>query len=109
VPNTGVIVSFDKGDCFDIHPRDKQTLGYRLAMKAEAMSYGFHHVCDGPIFDGMRIEGSYVRIFFKNVGSGLTTTDGEPPRGFVIGDRAGNLIQAEARIDGDTVVCGFPG
>ena len=76
----------------------------RLARKAEAMVYGKDVACDGPEFAGFRQEEHAVRIYFRNVGSGLMTTDGESPKGFVLGDRAGKLYPAEARIEGDTVV-----
>ncbi|MBS1371775.1 MAG: hypothetical protein HPZ91_17660 [Lentisphaeria bacterium] len=104
----GMIVSFDCGDHSDVHPRDKQTLGHRLAMKAEAMVYGKKVPCDGPEFAGFRQEGAQLRVFFRNTGSGLITSDGEAPAGFVVGDRAGALCRAEARIDGDTVVVSAP-
>ena len=100
----GMVVSFDCGDHSDIHPRDKQTLGFRLARKAEAMVYGKDVPCDGPEFAGFRQEEHAVRVYFRNTGSGLTTTDGESPKGFVLGDREGRLSPAEARIEGDTVV-----
>ena len=100
----GMIVAFDRGDHSDIHPRDKQTLGFRLARKAEHMVYGRETVCDGPEFAGCRPEGRRLRVFFRNIGSGLTTSDGKAPTGFVLGDRSGILAPAEAVIDGDTVL-----
>ena len=105
----GMIVSFDRGDHSDIHPRDKQTLGFRLARKAEHMVYGRETVCDGPEFAGFRQEGRQLRVFFRNVGSGLATSDGKVPAGFVLGDRSGFLAPAEAAIDGDTVVLSSDG
>ena len=60
--------------------------------------------CDGPEFAGFRQEGSRIRVFFRNIGSGLVTSDGKPPSGFVLGDRNGILLPAKAEIDGDTVV-----
>ena len=105
----GMIVSFDRGDHSDIHPRDKQTLGFRLARKAEHMVYGRETVCDGPEFAGFRQEGRQLRVFFRNVGSGLATSDGKAPAGFVLGDRSGFLAPAEAAIDGDTVVLSSDG
>ena len=104
----GMIVSFDCGDHSDIHPRDKRTLGFRLARKAEVMVYGKEVPCSGPEFAGFRQEEHAVRIYFRNTGSGLMTTDGEPPKGFVLGDRTGKLYPAEAKIEGDTVVVTSP-
>ena len=104
----GMVVSFDCGDHSDIHPRDKQTLGFRLARKAEAMVYDRTVACDGPEFAGFRQEEHAIRVYFRNTGSGLMTTDGESPRGFVLGDRTGKLYPAEAKIEGNTVVLTSP-
>ncbi|MDR0931781.1 MAG: hypothetical protein LBM70_02010 [Victivallales bacterium] len=106
--NVGMITAFDCGDHSDIHPRDKETLGFRLAKKAEAMVYGKNVPCDGPEFAGFRQEKNRIRVFFRNTGSGLTTCDGKPPMGFVLGDSAGNLYRANAEIDGDSVVLDCP-
>lgn len=106
--NVGMITAFDCGDHSDIHPRDKQTVGIRLAKKAEQMVYGREQVTDGPTFAGMRKEGSALRVFFRNTGSGLTTSDGKAPLAFALGSRTGGLYPAEAVIDGDSVVLSTP-
>ena len=106
--NVASIVSFDCGDHSDIHPRDKQTLGYRLAKKAEQLLFNESLVADGPTFAGIRMELDKIRVFFKHTGSGLTTTDGQPPKGFMIGDREGHLVWAQAVIEGNTVVVSSP-
>ena len=106
--NVATIVSFDRGDHSDIHPRDKQTLGFRLAKKAEQILFDESLVADGPTFAGIRMELEKIRVFFRNTGSGLTTTDGQPPKGFILGDRNGKLVWAEAAIEGNTVVVSSP-
>ena len=103
--NVGMIVAYDRGDHSDIHPRDKKTLGFRLAKKAQQILFSSKEICDGPEFIGYRQEGDALRVFFKNVGSGLTTSDGLPPKGFALGDRSGALVKVtDAEIDGNTVV-----
>ena len=102
--NVGMIVAFDRGDHSDIHPRDKETLGFRLAKKAEAMVYGAQQVADGPEFAGLRLEGKAIRVFFHNAKSGLKTTDQKAPVGFVLGDRNGRFYPAKAVIEGNSVV-----
>ena len=103
--NVGMIVAFDRGDHSDIHPRDKKTLGFRLAKKAQQILFGSKEICDGPEFIGYRQEGNSVRVFFKNIGSGLTTSDGLPPKGFVLGDSSGLLTKVtDTEIDGNSVV-----
>ncbi len=112
--NIGIVVAMDVGDAFNIHPFDKRTVGERLALKAESLLGETAAVADGPEFDGIRYEEGRIRVFFRNVGSGLTTTDGEPPKGFWICNaldvgctvhKADCLFhRANARIEGNTVV-----
>ena len=106
--NVGMVTAFDRGDHSDVHPRDKQTVGMRLAFKALKTVYGRDVVCDGPEFDGMKIEESRVRVFFKNADGGLTTLRGYSPIGFYIGDSDGAFYPAEAVIEGNTVVLYSP-
>ena len=106
--NVGMVTAFDCGNHSDIHPRDKQTVGMRLAFKAEKMAYGKDVVCDGPEFDGMRIEGNRVRVYFRNAENGLTTLRGYSPMGFFIGDSDGVFYRANAVIEGSTVVLSCP-
>ena len=103
--NVGLITAFDCGDHSDIHPRDKKTLGFRLAKKANQVLWHQKDICDGPEFAGYRQEGDKVRIFFKNTGSGLITSDGQSPKGFAFGTASGSLCKsADAVIEGNTVV-----
>ena len=106
--NVGMITAFDCGDPSDIHPRDKQTVGLRLALKAEDMLHWISRSCDGPVFRRMSIEGPNVILYFDNVGKGLKTTDGKPPKAFVIGGENGSLFKANARIEYDTVIVSSP-
>lgn len=104
IPNTGMVVIHDVGNLKDIHPRDKKSVGYRLASLALAKTYGMDIVAGGPQFEKMTIEGNKVRVFFKRTGSGLTTSDGKSPDWFEIAGENGLFVPAEARIDGDTVI-----
>ncbi len=107
-PKVATIVAFDCGDHSDIHPRDKQTLGFRLAKKAEQLLFDEASVADGPVFNGIHLEQDKIRVFFRNTGSGLITADGQPPTGFILGDRSGRLVWANAVIEGNTVVVSHP-
>lgn len=75
LPNTGQAVIIDKGEANDIHPRDKWTVGQRLAAAAKKVAYGLEVVHSGPTYNAMRVEGNTVRISFDNVGSGLVVDD----------------------------------
>jgi len=103
-PQIGMVTAIDCGDSCDIHPADKQTVGFRLAQKAMTMLFDQSVISDGPEFDGMRIEDNRIRIFFKNTFAGLHTTDGDAPRGFFVCGREGVWYAADAIIEGNTVV-----
>ncbi len=68
--NTGMAVIIDIGDADDIHPKNKQDVGGRLAMSALKKVYG-KEVYMSPRFDTMKIDGNLARITFKETGKGL--------------------------------------
>lgn len=105
--NVGMVTAFDRGDAFDIHPRDKQTPGRRLARKAEKM-LGWGKSADSPEFSGFRKEKSAIRVFFANAENGLCTTDGQAPLGFYICGGDGRYYAARAEIDGNSVLVRSP-
>jgi len=73
LPNTGMAVILDIGESKDIHPRNKQDVGKRLA--AQALDKQFHvpGVSGGPVFDHSEARGKQVVLHFKQTGSGLMT------------------------------------
>jgi sialate O-acetylesterase len=103
VPNTGMAVTIDIGDPDDIHPRNKQDVGRRLALEARRVAYGEPIVSAGPIYRGMRIEGHHVRVMFDSAGDGLVART-EPLAEFAVAGRDGTFVWADARIDGSTVL-----
>jgi sialate O-acetylesterase len=105
IPNTGIAATIDIGDGRDIHPRNKQEVGRRLALWALARTYGNDQlVCSGPIFRKMTVTDGRVRIEFDHTGGGLVLRDGSQPTGFEIAGEDGKYTPAEARIEGETVV-----
>lgn len=115
LPNTGMAVIIDIGEARDIHPRNKQDVGARLALQALAKDYGRDLVYSGPLYQKMKIEGNKIRISFTQIGGGLMTgskqgleptqetTDSELTH-FAIQDQQGKWHWAKAKIDGETVV-----
>ena len=105
LPNTGMVVTTDIGNIRDIHPRNKQDVGLRLAYWALAKTYGKDDVAySGPLYKSMEVEGSTIRISFDYVGSGLMSRDGEPLTWFQIAGEEKQFVEAVAVVDGDTVV-----
>lgn len=105
VPNTGMAVTVDIGNITDIHPRNKQDVGKRLALWALAKTYGREGlVYSGPLYKSMQIEGDKIRISFDHVGSGLASRDGQPLTWFTIAGKDGEFVEAQAKVDGHDVV-----
>lgn len=105
LPNTGMAVTTDITDLFDIHPKNKQDVGLRLALWSLATTYGKSDlVYSGPLYESMAVEGNKIRIKFKHLGGGLQAKDGQPLTFFSIAGEDKNFVDAKAEIDGDTVV-----
>lgn len=115
IPKTGMAVIIDIGEAGDIHPKNKQDVGERLALWALAKEYDHKIVCSGPLYKSMAVEGNKIRITFDHVGGGLMTgkKDGLKPTEeihgaelthFAIQAGDGKWHWANAEIDGDTVV-----
>ena len=129
IPRTGMAVIIDIGDARDIHPRDKQDVGSRLAQWALQQDYGKAIVPSGPLYKSHKVEGKTIRITFDHVGKGLMVgkKDGLKPTAqvmakakegaapaqmvpetklqrFAIAGKDQKWQWANAVIDGDTVV-----
>jgi sialate O-acetylesterase len=75
VPKTGMAVIIDIGEAKDIHPRNKDDVGYRLSLAALKIAYGKDIVYSGPIFKSMEINGDKAILEFDHTGSGLAVRD----------------------------------
>ena len=99
-----MVVTTDIGNVDDIHPRNKQDVGKRLALWALAKNYGDGGlVHSGPIYKTMKVEGNLVRIEFDHA-AGLESRDGKPLTDFQIAGADGKFVAAEAQIDGRTLL-----
>ncbi len=75
LPHTGMAVTIDIGEADDIHPRNKQDVGKRLALAALHDAYGKDVVCSGPVFRSMEVEDGHVVLEFDLMGSDLVVDD----------------------------------
>ncbi len=100
----GLAVAIDVGETDDIHPRNKQDVGRRLARWALSQMYAKPVAEGGPVFSSFEVEGPTLRIHFKNVAPGLATREGQPLAGFTLAGEDRVFYHAEAAIDGETVV-----
>ena len=120
IKHTGMAVIIDIGEAGDIHPRNKQDVGSRLAVWALHQTYGMKDIVpSGPLYKGQKVEGNSIRLSFDNVGSGLVVgkkeglapllivKDGKLERFAIAGaDKKWHL--AEATIDGSDVIVKSP-
>ncbi len=102
-PGTGMALAIDIGEANDIHPTNKQTVGKRLALVALAKTYGEALEYSGPMFEKMEIQGKEIRLRFSHA-NGLKTADGAAPISFAISGADGKWFDANARIDGESIV-----
>jgi sialate O-acetylesterase len=100
--NVGMAVATDIGDRSDIHPKNKQEVGRRLALAARALAYGQDIEYSGPVFSEIKIEDGTARLSFEHLGGGLKA-EGEV-KGFEIAGADGKFAPAKAEIDGAQVV-----
>ena len=102
-PCTGFASAIDIGDPVNVHPKNKQEVGRRLALEAERIVYGRKIVSRGPMYSGSRIEGDKIRVSFTDIGKGLMVK-GEKLKQFSIAGADKEFVWADAMIDGNTVV-----
>jgi len=107
-PKVGLAVITDIGDARDIHPKNKQDVGKRLALSALAIAYGRKLVSSGPEFRGMKVEGGTARLAFDHVGGGLVARGGAKLKGFAVAGDDKQFHWADAVIEGETVVVSSP-
>ncbi len=104
VPQTGMAVTMDIGNVKDIHPKNKQDVGKRLALWALAKTYGVKDIVySGPLYKSMEVKGKKIVIHFDHVDGGLVARGGELKDFFIAGkDKV--FVPAKAKISGNTVV-----
>jgi len=105
LPNTAEAVIIDLGEADDIHPRNKQDVGYRLALGARKIAYGEKIVHSSPTFESMKVKGNEARLKFELNGSKLITKDKYGyVKGFAIAGSDGKFVWAKGRIEGNEVI-----
>ncbi len=102
--NCAMAVSSDYGDPRDVHPKEKQPIGQRLARQALHNTYSYRHVTPcGPQANRATAEGDILCLHLDNA-QGLSTSDGKEPRTFEIAEKYGKYYPATATIDGTRIL-----
>ncbi|MBS1723729.1 MAG: 9-O-acetylesterase [Armatimonadetes bacterium] len=102
--NTAMVVTTDVTEnVADIHPRDKRSVGRRLALCARANAYDERTlVFSGPLYKGMKIEGGKIRVMFENA-VGLQSVGGALREFQIAGDDR-KFVTAKAEVSGQNVL-----
>ncbi|MBT4483878.1 MAG: sialate O-acetylesterase [Candidatus Latescibacteria bacterium] len=96
--NTAMAVAIDLGEADNIHPGNKQDVGYRLALGALKVAYGENIIHSGPVFDTMNIEGGRIHLRFSCIGEGLVSKNNDSVKGFTIAGEDRKFSRAKAVI-----------
>jgi sialate O-acetylesterase len=121
VANTALVVAIDIGECRNIHPKNKQEVGRRLALAAQALAYGQDVAYCGPLYRDCQPEPGKIRLNFTHAAGGLTALEvpegtmhpatcpaADAVVGFAVAGADRQFHRAEAHIDGQSVVVGSP-
>jgi sialate O-acetylesterase len=101
--NTGMALAIDIGESNDIHPKNKQDVGKRLALAALHVAYGKELEYSGPVFRQAVPEGDGLRVYLTHA-DGLQARGGGAVTGFTVAGADGKFVPADVKIDGSSVV-----
>ena len=104
-PNSWLCSISDAGQKDDIHPKDKKTVGHRLALLARGHVYGEAILCDAPKGISASLTNTRnIEITFENAGNGLNIqTDPEGQKELPKASdaaKAGKTIESSGKIEG---------
>lgn len=103
-PHTGMATIIDIGEADDIHPRNKQEVGRRLALIAKSQVYKKKVQASGPMYTSHSIKDGKIKINFQETGKGLATSDNGKVKGFAIAGSDNKFYWANAIIDGNSII-----
>src|SRR5689334_11128539 len=101
--NTGMAVIIDIGESRDIHPKNKQDVGLRLALAARALTYKQPIESSGPMFHMATPENGAMRVYLTH-SDGMQARGGGSITGFEIAGADGSYVPADVKVDGNTLL-----
>ena len=103
----GMAVTIDIGLADDIHPKNKQEVGRRLALVALAGSYGKNVSGSAPVFRNYRIKGDKMELDFGQRQDGFQIK-GTTLKGFTIAGPDRVFYPAEAMVQNGKIIVFSP-
>ena len=107
-PKTAMAVITDCGEATNIHPRQKEPVGQRLALAARAIAYGEPIEYSGPMYESLTVTGGQAVLSFQHTGAGLVAIGGDL-KGFTIAGPDKVFTNASATIKDRQVIVANPG
>lgn len=101
-PKTGRAIAIDLGGASELHPRNKEDVGARLALVGRKVAYGQAVDASGPAFGSMTTRGDTAIVSFADAAKGLVARGGELG-GFAIASADRRFVWAKAKIVGNRV------
>lgn len=102
VKNSGLANAIDIGDAIDIHPKNKQEVGRRLALIALNQVYKKQNEYSGPLYASFKKEANKIRVRFAH-SKGLHAR-GDRVLGFSVAGEDKKFYWADAKIEGNEIV-----
>lgn len=105
LPNTGMAVTTDVGEAFNLHPKNKTDIGFRLADKALTMTYQLPNFAESPLVKAVDFKDNYALVTFTHAENGLMTKDKYGyVKGFEVAGADHKFYYAQAIITADNKV-----
>jgi sialate O-acetylesterase len=104
--NTGMAVTTDLGNPDNVHPRNKEDVGKRLAASALANTYHLPiTIFGGPTFQSVDFKKTQAVLSFQNLGKGWRVKDQYGYiKGFEIAGEDKKFYYAQARMEGEKLI-----
>ncbi|MDF3129139.1 sialate O-acetylesterase [Kiritimatiellaeota bacterium B1221] len=100
MPHSGLVVTIDLGEENDIHPRNKQDVGRRLARRVLTDVYKVLELGGGPVLTRVKFLEDRIVLQYDQVGQGLHKINAKELGGFTVAGEDGIFVNARARIEG---------
>ncbi|MCT4587641.1 MAG: sialate O-acetylesterase [Carboxylicivirga sp.] len=103
IPNTGMVVTIDTGAKYKIHPKDKTTVGERLAHMALKVAYNKKGYDGFPQLKDVKVREQKIKLTLSNCKHGWQSVEGDI-QGFEVMDKEGNYHIATAKMTGKNTI-----